>query len=282
MRAAEMKYDAVEWLQQPNHLDEHLPTQQINENDLAKVFQRYHTLKDGPEKRLFNSIFPPEQVSIWDPEREHVTLGSPEFEMMDESQLAAVGRRERLQVDEWMSRKQRGARHEAQRASRYGHFGAKPPLPMIPKRLDKTVARPSRFHMSLVDTSFSRDRNYKVAVRDRKGELRQPDEIEMKAIRAGHSDHKKAFFLQDWHRPVTYGTNSKRGSAETRLSSYDRLMNSGENLKKLAKTKEIFHQIYDKAYHVPGPPGYTYPFNGFTKGLLTKEIIESKAALVRR
>jgi hypothetical protein len=262
MAATEQAYEAAGWDTMPNHLDELLP----NEPDVSMdmLLAKYRTL-DNNQKRLFNHEFPPEQLSIWDPETQgKSTAFDGVYTVGPESQLEALHARERKRHYRWMSRQERRDYHEAKRFTREGYIGAPMRAPLPTHRIGKTNAPPSRYAYSLVDTSFSHRDQYKVAMRDCDGSMRTASEKELDIVRSGELDGNRRFVLHDWRRPADDWNHLRRarakaiGGAPADANANDALAKADGTTRTLHLQRDqlVGHRSAEKAYFVGVPPGF--------------------------
>jgi len=85
--------------------------------------------------------------------------------------------------DRFLSRGARLDKAEERYYAKYGHIGTDVPAPRPWKYLDNRVMSPSRNSIIMVDTSEMPASRFAIAIRDKRGRLREPDEQEYYYIR---------------------------------------------------------------------------------------------------
>jgi hypothetical protein len=90
---------------------------------------------------------------------------------------------ERAIEERFLSRSARLDLAEQRYFERYGYLGSEAPEPLPPNRLDERLMSPSRNSILLIDTSELPASRFALAVREKSGRLREPDEKEFNYIR---------------------------------------------------------------------------------------------------
>lgn len=90
---------------------------------------------------------------------------------------------ERAVEGRYFSRSQRLDRAEEEYYARWGAIGVDPPPLPEPQLLDDRLMPPTRHNLMMIDISELPAARFGIAVRDRRGWLREPDENEYQYVR---------------------------------------------------------------------------------------------------
>lgn len=141
-------------------------------------------------------------LAQWDPNCFENINKNANAEYVDEGDLELLRRIEKQRNDKYWRKEERLALKE-QALYKAGQLAYGSPAPTLkpPKPLSDEKLNPARYDTVLTVLDDSKNGNFRVAVRDRNGNLREPNEEEFKRVRLREKG-KYAYFN---HVPFTYG-----------------------------------------------------------------------------
>ena len=106
-----------------------------------------------------------------------------DYRWVREDDMHRVLAEERAIEERFLHRSARLDRAEERYYEKYGYIGSEPPAAKEPKQLDERIMTPSRRSIIMVDTSEMPASRFSIAVREKRGKLREPTEAEYTYIR---------------------------------------------------------------------------------------------------
>jgi len=137
---------------------------------------------DYDEERAMNELLNPKMNMIHDPP-ELPSAPLPDYRFVREDDIHRVLAEQQQVDDRFMSRSARLDKQEALYHAKYGAIGAEPSAPHKPKLLDDRLMPPQRCNIMMVDISELPAARYAIAVRDKRGVLREPTHEEYNYVR---------------------------------------------------------------------------------------------------
>merc|ERR1712127_99569 len=124
----------------------------------------------------------PPRISKWDPDVYPLRkFGTTHYVSDEDYQL--YKKIENARKARFWSIKDFRIRKEQMQSLRGRAFGAPPLPPPAPQVLSDEVLHPMRYDLVLTDIGGIKKNNFRIAVRDRDGQLREPNEDEFKRVR---------------------------------------------------------------------------------------------------
>mmetsp|Transcript_40004 Transcript_40004/g.78646 ORF Transcript_40004/g.78646 Transcript_40004/m.78646 type:complete len:402 (+) Transcript_40004:213-1418(+) len=121
-------------------------------------------------------------LAQWDPDYYTIQKNAEAF-VVDDRDAILLKKVENARQARFWSVKDHKIRREQAQAAKGRAFGA-PPLPLpSPQKLSENTVHPMRYHLVMTDISGQKKNKYRIAVRDKDGHLREPDDAEFRRVR---------------------------------------------------------------------------------------------------
>jgi hypothetical protein len=136
----------------------------------------------APEDTATERIHPSADA-IWDHPYVPVLNTGPPVRMMDEVQVFDDIERTKRNQNRLRALGEQLSEIERDYHQDMGAYGERVPARVKPKALDSTLFHPNRYSWVMTDISDAKNNNFSIAVRDAKGELREPNADEYALVR---------------------------------------------------------------------------------------------------
>lgn len=137
---------------------------------------------------------------VWTPDLQANRRHWEDVRFEDEYVTMELENQERARHQRWLSRRERFQLSEQRKFAFQGPVGSSAPANYQPQLLDENLRRPSRHKTMLVDYSDLKNANYRVAVQDRAGRVREPNVTEYEWIRKRERNRHSRFNYVKWNQ----------------------------------------------------------------------------------
>lgn len=161
--------------------------------------------------------FWPEANSFWDQPHVPVLYNNAPVNFADEVEVYDIIERTKKRQDRLKNLADRLTDVEKEYHREMGAYGADIPERRTPEKLDNTEYHPSRFNWVMTDISDQANFNYSIAVRDRSGELREPDQHEFDIVRKREKRMQDPFYYVQYREHID-NLHGKYTTAKRRLA----------------------------------------------------------------